>query len=111
MCEWVKGMDNQGNMTYVKDDCGFLTMNIWHRLPFMVEPFIFPSQVISIFIWWPEKTRLESYFVKGSMIQERNNKYKKCFHYNNNGNWWFDNSNNIAYIPQHDIFDRCHRIV
>jgi len=26
-CEWVKGVDNQGNVSYVKDDYGFLTMN------------------------------------------------------------------------------------
>jgi hypothetical protein len=26
-CEWVKGVDNQGNTTYVKDDYGFLTVN------------------------------------------------------------------------------------
>jgi hypothetical protein len=50
-CEWVKRMDNQGNATYVKDDCGFLIVNFRHRLPLMVEPFIFPSQVTQVFFF------------------------------------------------------------
>ncbi len=41
--------DNWRNPTYVRDDVIFLTMNFQHKLPFMFEPFIFPSQVTHVF--------------------------------------------------------------
>ncbi len=50
-CEWVKGVDNQGNVTYVKDDYGFLIVNFRHRLPLMVEPFKFPFQMTQVFFF------------------------------------------------------------
>jgi hypothetical protein len=54
-CEWMKHEDNQGNPTYVKDDVGFLTLNFHHKLSFMVEPFIFPSQVTQMFFFYALK--------------------------------------------------------
>jgi len=45
-CEWVKPKDNRGNPTYIRDDSGFLMVNFHHKMPHMVEPFIFPSQAI-----------------------------------------------------------------
>jgi hypothetical protein len=48
-CEWVKGVDNRVNVTYVKDDYGFLTMHFRYRLPLMAKSFIFPFQVTHIF--------------------------------------------------------------
>lgn len=44
-CEWMKREDNRWNPTYVRDDIGFFMMKFRHKLPLMVEPFIFPSQV------------------------------------------------------------------
>jgi len=44
-CEWMKSEDNQGNLTYVRDDVGFLKMYFLHKSPLMFEPFInFPTQ-------------------------------------------------------------------
>jgi hypothetical protein len=44
-CEWMKSKDNQGNLTYVRDDVGFFIMYFLHKLPLMFEPFInFPTQ-------------------------------------------------------------------
>lgn len=50
-CEWMKMKDNWRNPTYVRDDVIFLTMNFQHKLPFMFEPFIFPSQVTHVFFF------------------------------------------------------------
>ncbi len=44
-CEWMRREDNRGNPTYVRDDVGFLMVNFRHKLPLMVEPFIFPSKM------------------------------------------------------------------
>jgi hypothetical protein len=43
MCESMKREDNGRNPTYVRDDVGFFTLNFLHKLPFMFDPFIFPS--------------------------------------------------------------------
>jgi hypothetical protein len=48
-CEWIKRKDNRGNLTYVRDDISFLTINFCHKLPLMSEPFIFPSQETRVF--------------------------------------------------------------
>jgi hypothetical protein len=42
-CEWVRGHDNRGNPTYIRDKAGFLFVNFRHKMPKLVEPFIFPS--------------------------------------------------------------------
>jgi hypothetical protein len=48
-CDWVKAQDNRGNSTYARDEAGFLIVNFRHRMPRMVEPFIFPSQATQVF--------------------------------------------------------------
>lgn len=48
-CEWMKPQDNRGNSTYIRDESGFLVVNFRHKLPRMVEPFIFPSQATQVF--------------------------------------------------------------
>jgi hypothetical protein len=48
-CKWIKWENNQGNLTYVRDDIGFFTIYFCHKLPLMSEPFIFPSQETWVF--------------------------------------------------------------
>ena len=48
-CEWLKREDNRGNLTYVRDDAGFMVVNSRHKVPKMSEPFIFPSQATQVF--------------------------------------------------------------
>jgi hypothetical protein len=48
-CEWVKRQDNRGNPTYIRDKVGFLVVNFRHKLPRMLDPFIFPSQATQVF--------------------------------------------------------------
>jgi hypothetical protein len=48
-CEWMKRKDNRRNPTYLRDDVRFLMVNFRHKLPLVVEPFIFPSQVTQVF--------------------------------------------------------------
>lgn len=48
-CKWMKQQDNQGNLTYSKDDVGFLTVNFRHKLLLIEEPFIFASQTTQVF--------------------------------------------------------------
>jgi hypothetical protein len=48
-CQWAKPTDNRGNPTYIRDDAGFLVVNVRHNLPKMSDPFIFPSQAIQGF--------------------------------------------------------------
>jgi hypothetical protein len=43
-CQWAKRSDNRGNPTYIRDNTGFLIVNVWHSLPRMSEPFIFAAQ-------------------------------------------------------------------
>jgi hypothetical protein len=54
-CEWVKTYDNRGNPTYVRDDSGFLQVNFRHKLPRMVDPFIFPIQATQVFFFDVQK--------------------------------------------------------
>jgi hypothetical protein len=42
-CEWVRGHDNRGNPTYIRDKAGFLFVNFRHKMPKLAEPFIFPN--------------------------------------------------------------------
>lgn len=48
-CEWIKPQDLRGNATYTRDEAGFLVVNFRHKLPRMVDPFIFPSQATQVF--------------------------------------------------------------
>jgi hypothetical protein len=48
-CEWIKREDNRGNPTYLRDEAGFLVVNSRHKLPSMLEPFIFLSQATQVF--------------------------------------------------------------
>jgi hypothetical protein len=48
-CQWAKHSDNRGNPTYIRDDAGFLIVNVWHNLPRMSDPFIFAAQAIQVF--------------------------------------------------------------
>ena len=48
-CQWMKTEDNRGRATYVRDDAGFLMVNFRHKLPRMLEPFIFSSQATQVF--------------------------------------------------------------
>ena len=48
-CEWLKREDNRGNPTYVRDEAGFMVVNSRHKVPKMLEPFIFPSQATQVF--------------------------------------------------------------
>jgi hypothetical protein len=48
-CEWVRGHDNRGNSTYIRDEAGFLFVNFQHKMPKLAEPFIFPSQATQVF--------------------------------------------------------------
>ena len=48
-CEWVRGHDNRGNDTYVRDEAGFLVVNFRQKMPKLAEPFIFPSQATQVF--------------------------------------------------------------
>ena len=54
-CEWMKQYDNRGNPTYVRDEAGFMVVNFRHKVPQMLEPFIFPSQVTQVF--WSDEVR------------------------------------------------------
>ena len=45
LSEWMKREDNCDNPTYIKDDSGILVVKFCHTLPWMSEPFIFPSHV------------------------------------------------------------------
>jgi hypothetical protein len=54
-CEWMKLYDNRGNPTYVRDEVEFMVVNFCHKVPKMLEPFIFPSQATHIF--WSEEVR------------------------------------------------------
>jgi len=42
-CTTIKLQDIRGNATYTRDEAGFLVVNFRHKLPRMVDPFIFPS--------------------------------------------------------------------
>jgi hypothetical protein len=48
-CQWAKRSDNQGNSTYIRDDAGFLIVNVRHSLPKMSDPFIFAAQATQVF--------------------------------------------------------------
>ena len=48
-CEWMKQRDAWGNHTYVRDDAGFMVVNFRHKVPKMLDPFIFPSQATQVF--------------------------------------------------------------
>jgi hypothetical protein len=48
-CEWMKKADSRGNNTYAQDEAGFLLVNFRHKLPMLVDPFIFPSQATQVF--------------------------------------------------------------
>jgi hypothetical protein len=48
-CDWMKRVDNRGNNTYTRDETGFLVVNFHHKLPWMADPFIFPSQATQVF--------------------------------------------------------------
>ena len=48
-CEWMKQFDNQGNPMYVRNKAGFMVMNFCHKVPQMLEAFIFPSQTTQVF--------------------------------------------------------------
>lgn len=48
-CEWIKWEDNWGNLTYVWNDVGFLTINFCHKFPLLSKPLIFPCQAIQVF--------------------------------------------------------------
>jgi len=48
-CEWLKRQDNRGNLTYTRDEAGLLLVNFQHKLPRIVEPFIFSSQATQVF--------------------------------------------------------------
>jgi hypothetical protein len=54
-CEWMKKFDNRGNLTYIRDEVGFMVVNFHHKVPQMLEPFIFPSQATQIF--WSDEVR------------------------------------------------------
>jgi len=45
----MKQLDNWGNPTYVRDDVGFLVVNFRHKVPKMLDPFIFPNQATQFF--------------------------------------------------------------
>jgi hypothetical protein len=47
--EWFKQQDTWGNCTYTRDDAGFLVVNSRHKLPWLSDPFIFPSQATQVF--------------------------------------------------------------
>ena len=32
-CEWMKQHDNRGNFTYVRNNVGFMVVNLCHRIP------------------------------------------------------------------------------
>jgi hypothetical protein len=49
-CQWAKRSDNQGNSTYIRDDAGFLIVNVRHSLPKMSDPFIFAAQATQVFL-------------------------------------------------------------
>jgi hypothetical protein len=42
--QWLKMKDTWGNPTYSRDDAGFLVVNFRHKMPQMLDPFIFSSQ-------------------------------------------------------------------
>jgi hypothetical protein len=48
-CQWVNRLDNRGNPTYIRDDAGFLIVNVRHSLPRMSDPFIFTTQATQVF--------------------------------------------------------------
>ena len=48
-CEWMKRADNRENNTYAQDEAGFLFINFRHKLPKMVDLFIFPTQATQVF--------------------------------------------------------------
>jgi hypothetical protein len=54
-CEWMKQFDNRGNPTYVRDEAGFMVVNFRHKVPQMLDPFIFPSQATQVF--WSDEVR------------------------------------------------------
>jgi hypothetical protein len=54
-CEWIKQFDNRGNPTYVRDEAGFMVVNFRHKVPQMLDPFIFPSQATQVF--WSDEVR------------------------------------------------------
>ena len=54
-CEWMKQFDNRGNPTYVRDEVGFMVVDFPHKLPQMLEPFIFLCQVTQVF--WSNKVQ------------------------------------------------------
>ena len=48
-CGWMKQYDNWGNRTYVSHNVGLMVVNFRHKVPKMLEPFLFPSQTTQIF--------------------------------------------------------------
>jgi hypothetical protein len=51
----MKQFDNRGNPTYVRDEVRFMVVNFRHRVPQMLDPFIFPSQATQVF--WLDEVR------------------------------------------------------
>jgi hypothetical protein len=49
-CQWLKRHDSRGNPTYTRDDAGFLVVNFRHKMPQMLEPFIFSTQATQVFL-------------------------------------------------------------
>jgi hypothetical protein len=48
-CQWTKRSNNRGKPTYIRDDAGFLIVNVRHSLSRMSDPFIFAAQAIQLF--------------------------------------------------------------
>jgi hypothetical protein len=59
-CDWVThGSDRWGNLTYKRDEDGFLLANFRHLKANIDEPYVFPAQVQQVFyahepstLWW-----------------------------------------------------------
>ena len=54
-CEWMKQYHNQRNPTYVREEAGFMVVNFRHKVPNMLEPFVFSRQTTQIF--WSKEVR------------------------------------------------------
>lgn len=53
--KWTNPLSRSGNVTYIRDENGFLTVDFRHDLPANEGPFIFPSQAVQVFFSDAEK--------------------------------------------------------
>jgi hypothetical protein len=72
-CEWVRGHDNRGNSTYIRDEAGFLFVNFQHKMPK-------PSDA-SVLLGRHQERRLEGCFMEWGPCKMKSSGHSRRVHH------------------------------